>query len=96
MDRLKAQSIGDVIKEFMTERKGPDFIDELRVINSWKSIVGAYISAHTLDLHIKNGILMVCLDSDALRNEMNYSKTLLLKNINEMVGRNLLKDIVLR
>lgn len=96
MYRIKLQTIGEVIKDFFTEKKGVDFTDEMTIIYSWKDTVGDYTAAHTLDLYIKNGVLFVHVDSDALRNEMNYSKTLLLKNLNRKVGRDLLKEIVFK
>ena len=43
----------------------------------------------------QNHVLFVRVDSDALRNELSYSKSLLLKNLNEIVGKELLSEIVL-
>lgn len=87
--------LGDLIKEFYELHKGPGYIDEVKVINSWKQVVGPFIAAHTIDLSIKNGVLFVRVDSDALRNELNYSRSLLLKNLNDLVGKEVLNEIVL-
>lgn len=87
--------LGDLIKEFYELHKGPGYIDEVKVINSWKQEVGPFIAAHTIDLSIKNGVLFVRVDSDALRNELNYSRSLLLKNLNDLVGKEVLNEIVL-
>ena len=46
-------------------------------------------------LSIRNKVMFVRVDSDALRNELNYSKSLLLKNLNEMVGKEVISEIVL-
>jgi predicted nucleic acid-binding Zn ribbon protein len=70
-------------------------MDEVKAINSWSKVVGPFIASHTIDLSIKNHVLFVCVDSDALRNELSYSKSLLLKNLNEIVGRDILSEIVL-
>ena len=87
--------LGDLIKEFYELHKGPGYIDEVKVVNSWKQVVGPFIVAHTIDLSIKNGVLFVRVDSDALRSELSYSKSLLMKNLNEMVGKEIVKEIVL-
>ena len=87
--------LGDLIKEFYEQRRGSDYLDEVMVINSWPQVVGPFIASHTIDLSIKNQVLFVRVDSDALRNELNYSKSLLIKNWNETVGKELLKEIVL-
>jgi predicted nucleic acid-binding Zn ribbon protein len=89
------KSLGDLIKEFYEQHRGSGYLDEIKLINSWPKVVGPFIASHTIDLSIKNQVLFVRVDSDALRNELNYSKSLLLKNLNEMVGREVITEIVL-
>jgi len=87
--------LGELIKEFYEQHRGSDYLDEVKVINSWPKVVGPFIASHTIDLSIKNHVLFVRVDSDALRNELNYSKSLLIKNLNELVGKEILREIVL-
>lgn len=87
--------LGDLIKEFYEQHRGSDYLDEVKVINAWPKVVGPFIASHTIDTSIKNGVLFARVDSDALRNELNYSKSLLMKNLNEIVGKEILKEIVL-
>ena len=89
------RTVGELVREFYELHKGPDYIDELKVINSWKKVVGPFIASHTIDLAIRNHVLYVRVDSDALRSELSYSKSLLLKNLNEMVGKEVISEIVL-
>lgn len=89
------RTVGELVREFYELHKGPDYVDELKVINSWKKVVGPFIASHTIDLAIRNHVLYVRVDSDALRNELSYSKSLLLKNLNEMVGKEVISEIVL-
>ena len=87
--------LGELIKEFYEQHRGLDYIDEVKAVNSWPKVVGPFIASHTIDLSVKNHVLFVSVDSDALRNELSYSKSLLLKNLNEIVGKELLSEIVL-
>ena len=87
--------LGELIKEFYEQHRGSDYLDEVKVINSWPKVVGPFIASHTIDLSIKNQVLFVRVDSDALRSELSYSKSLLLKNLNEIVGKKMITDIVL-
>ena len=87
--------LGDLIKDFYELHKGPDYMDEIKVINSWPQVVGPFIASHTIDLSIKNNILFVRVDSDALRSELSYSKSLLMKNLNAIAGKEVVKEIVL-
>ena len=87
--------LGELVKEFFEQHRGSNYLDEMTVINSWSKVVGPFIASHTIDLSIKSGVLFVRVDSDALRHELNYSKSLLKKNLNEMVGKEIVKEIVL-
>lgn len=86
--------LADLIKEFYELHKGPDYLDEVKALDAWKQVVGPFIASHTIDLSIKNHVLFVRVDSDVLRNELSYSKSLLLKNLNERVGKEVITEIV--
>lgn len=94
MNYYNVQNLGDLIREFIKQHKGPDFLDEMRIIESWKSVVGPFIASHTLDLSIKNNVMFVRVDSDALRMELSYSKSVLMNQLNGIVGREVVKEIV--
>ena len=87
-------TLAELINEFYKRHHREDSFDEMKVIESWKSVVGGFIAAHTLDLRITQGILYVKVDADSLRSELMYSKTILLRNINRVSGTDILKDIV--
>ena len=89
------QPLSDLIKSFYEQHKGPEYVDELKVIQSWPKVVGKFIANHTIDLSIRNHVLFVRVDSDALRNELNYSKSLLLKNLNDLAGTEVIAEMVL-
>ena len=91
----EVQKLGDLIKEFIVMHKGPDFLDEMKAVDAWPQVVGTFIASHTIDVSIRKGMLFVRVDSDALRSELAYSKSLLMKNLNERVGKDVVKEIVL-
>ncbi len=88
-------TLAELISEFYKRHHRENSLDEMKIIESWKSVVGGFIAAHTLDLRITKGILYVKVDADSLRNELMYSKTILLRNINRVTGTDFLKDIVI-
>lgn len=87
--------LGDLIKEFYELHKGSGYLDEQKVIQAWPQVVGPFIATHTIDISIKNHVLFVRVDSDALRNELGYSKSLLIKNLNDIIGKEIVKEILL-
>ena len=89
-------TIGELIKAFYEERRGPGYLDEVNIINGWEGVVGPFIAQYTKDLSIKEGVLFVRLSSDSLRSELSYSKSTLMRNLNALAGREVLTDIVFK
>ena len=77
-------TLSELINEFYKRHNRENSLDEMKIIESWKSVVGGFIASHTLDLRITKGILYVKVDADSLKNELMYSKTILLRNINKI------------
>ena len=96
MNDPNQSTVGELIKAFYEERRGPNYLDEVSIIKGWEKVVGPFIAQYTKDLYIKEGVLFVTLTSDSLRTELSYSKTTLMKNLNNLVGYDLLTDIVFR
>lgn len=96
MNDPNQNTVGELIKAFYEERRGPKYLDEVKIVKGWNGVVGPFITQYTKDLFIKDGVLHVKLSSDSLRNELSFSKTTLMKNLNQLVGYDLLTDIVFR
>jgi predicted nucleic acid-binding Zn ribbon protein len=88
-------TLGEMIKAFYHDNHRDSALDEQKILDSWNDIVGDFIAAHTLKKTIKNGIFYVKVDADSLRNELIYSKSMLLKKLNSKAEDEILKDIVI-
>ncbi|MBR4390990.1 MAG: DUF721 domain-containing protein [Bacteroidales bacterium] len=94
MNDPNQNTVGELIKAFYEERKGPGYLDEVSVIKGWNSVVGPFIAQYTKELYIKNHVLFVKMSSDSLRTELGFSKSVLRKNLNALVGKEVITDIV--
>ena len=80
----------------MENLRWADTRDNIKYILSKDIRLGKnYLIRNGFDLSIKNKVLFVRVDSDALRSELGYSKSLLIKNLNGMVGKEMVREIVL-
>ena len=73
-----------------------DKMIELDIIKAWPEVMGDMIAGKTIDIYVKNKVLYVKLDSSTLREELSYGKSKLIKNINEHIKQEFLKDVVLK
>ncbi|MBP5644092.1 MAG: DUF721 domain-containing protein [Bacteroidales bacterium] len=88
-------TLGDMIKAFYHENHRDNALDEQKILDSWKDVVGDFIDSHTLKKEIQNGKLYVKVDADSLRNELLYAKSMLLRKLNSKTEKEILKDIVI-
>ena len=89
------KSVGELVREYCACHKGAGYLDEIKLINAWPRVVGPFFAKHTIDLAIRNRVLYVRVDSDALRSELSFAKSLLVKNLNDQAGASVIDGIVL-
>lgn len=93
MKKSNEQSLGEIIQNVIKNLKWTDKINQTKIISSWKKIMGPNISSYTDKLVISNDVLIVYLKSAPLRQELQYAKTKIIKNINDEFGSEVIKDI---
>ncbi len=86
----------DVIKDFLEVYKLGSKYTKASVETAWSKVVGEYISSHTAKTYFANGILTVYIDSAALRNELMFARSNLVKYLNEVIGSEVVKDVKIR
>jgi predicted nucleic acid-binding Zn ribbon protein len=96
MPRSNDQSLGDAIRQFLHSYHLEDKLNEARIIQSWEKTVGPMVAKYTRELHIRNGILFVSVDSPALRQELNFQRSRLVKALNDEAKATVIEDIVLK
>ena len=90
------QTIREIIKRLMSNPKLSERLVNLDAIDAWKEIIGVSLLKYIIDQRIHKGVLYVNLKSGVLRNELSYKKSDLIKQINSKIGKELIKDIILK
>jgi predicted nucleic acid-binding Zn ribbon protein len=85
--------LGDVIREMIETYRLENKLNELKIVHSWKKVVGDMIARHTKDIQVKNGKLFVKIDSPALKNELMYSSSVIIENLNKEAGSKVIEEI---
>lgn len=89
------RTLGEVIRELIETYRLEGKLNELKVIHAWESVVGKMIAKHTKDIYIRNKKLFVKVDSPALKNELIYSTSVILENLNKEAGTKVIEEIIL-
>ena len=96
MRKSNQQSIGAVIRKLLKNQKLEGRLKELDVLELSKELLGENLMKYINDLSIKNGKLIIKVRSAAVRNELSYQKSEIIKKINEQVGNKILQEIILK
>lgn len=84
----------DCIAELLDAYKLRGKLSQTQIISSWGKLMGPSISKRTTDLFFRDNTLFVKLSSAPLKQELQISKSKLIKMLNEEVGVSLIDDIV--
>ncbi len=96
MNKSNDHTLKEVLNEMLKEYRLSDKLMELKLVESWPKIVGKIIAKHTTGIYLRNKRLYVTLDNAAIREELLYAKTKLLKSLNKIAGSDLIEEIVFK
>ena len=97
MKRVKAQSIGEILREFFA--KNPEIgrrLDEVRLVHAWREVLGPGVAQATREAYVRGATLHVVLDSAVLRSELMMWRDRLVRTLNERVGTDVIREIRFR
>lgn len=89
-------SIGDILKEIIEANKLDKGLNQISAADAWKNLMGNGVNNYTRNVLLKGSTLYVELTSSVLREELSYGKDKIIKMINEELGREVVKDVVLK
>jgi hypothetical protein len=89
-------AVGDILNEIIMSHKLESGLNQVSVIDAWKNLMGNGVNNYTRNVALRNGTLYVELTSAVLREELSYGKDKIIKMINEELGKDVVKDVILR
>jgi hypothetical protein len=88
--------ISDILNEIIKVNKLESGLNQVSVVDAWKNLMGNGVNTYTKNVALRNGILYVELTSAVLRQELSYGKDKIIRMINEELGKDIVKEVVLR
>jgi len=96
MKRNNTNNVGDIIRKLMKNPKLADRLDALDALEVWRELIGKQLQNYIAEAKMKEGSLLIKVKSAPLRNELSYKKTDIIKQINTKLGKEVVKEIVLK
>lgn len=90
-----AMSLGDALKLYLSQSRIKHSIQSLQIEDHWEKIMGTTISKFTDKLEIRKGTLFIYTTVAPLKNELVFQKQLIAQRINESMGEEIVKEVVI-
>jgi len=90
------QSIGNFIQHFFAKNGKISLFLERQAVELWPQTVGEFVAKQTTKITAKQGILYVTIPNAALRFEVLNSRTQIISKINETLGGEVIKGIIIK
>jgi hypothetical protein len=89
-------SIKDALKAFVETNKLEKGLDKVNVAEAWANLMGNGVNTYTTAVKLDRDVLYVELSSSVLREELSYGKQKIINMLNEALGKEIVKKLVLR
>ncbi len=82
--------------EFIKANKLEKGMDRVNVKEAWVKLMGNGVNNYTTAVELRNDTLFVSLSSSVLREELSHGRSRIIVMLNEELGKELVKKMVLR
>ena len=89
-------SIGDAIDKFLEQSRIRGSIQALQIGDVWEDIMGKTIARYTEEIKIINDTLFITTHVAPLKQELIFQKEKIKLRVNEALGKNVVKEIIVK
>ena len=89
-------NMGEALNEFIKTNKLEKGMDKVNAKEAWATLMGNGVANYTTAVELRNDTLFVSLSSSVLREELSHGKSRIIVMLNEELGKELVKKLVLR
>ena len=83
LSRKNAQTMDEVVKEYIREMKIASGLNEQLIFDAWDEVSGA--ASHTVSRYIRNGVLYCSMSSSVVRSRLFPKRDELVRKINDFL-----------
>ncbi|MCC6460342.1 MAG: DUF721 domain-containing protein [Saprospiraceae bacterium] len=86
------EAMQDMLREYRLEPR----LNETRVKMLWEKMMGKTISTYTSNIQVRKNILYLTILSAPLKHELSFGKDKIKSLLNDAIGEEYIKDVVIR
>ena len=90
------EKLSDTLGGLLNQGRLKPKLQELSINKVWKDVMGEMVDRYTSSLKVSNNKLIIVITSGPLKHELAYSKDKLIEKINEAMGDDYIREIIIR
>ena len=89
-------SMGDALKKFLEKSRFKGYMQALQIEDVWEKIMGKTIAKYTEKIQIHGQVLYITTSVAPLKQELLYQKEKIIERVNDVLGPNTVKEVVIK
>lgn len=96
MKKKNDLSLQEAMQDMLREYKLTPQLNETRVKMLWEKLMGKTISTYTSNIQVRKNVLYLTILSAPLKHELSFGKEKIKALLNDEMGEEYIKDVVIR
>ena len=95
MKKRNDLTLGEAMQAMIKEYRLGSRLHEARVKSLWQERMGKTINTYTSDISVRKNVLYISILSASLKHELSFSKDKIRTMMNEALGEEFIKEVVI-
>lgn len=96
MQRVNTNKMSLLIDQFIREQGLEEGLMRVRIFRAWDEVIGERAASYTVSKYFSKGVLYCTVSSSMLRTQLGFQKQEIISQMNRLLNKELISDIVLR
>ncbi len=96
MRKADEQPLKEVLREMIDSYRLRGKLNQSRIRSTWEEMMGPVIAKYTTEIRVRNQKLFLTITSAPLKQELSYGKEKIVKILNEHLGEEFIKEVIIR
>ena len=94
-NKFEAKPLKEVLKDIITQKPLRKGVQNIRICNSWRKVMGENIEQYTTQVRFSHNILYVSIKSAPLKMELKFQLEVIKDRLNNHLGGEFIQKIIL-
>ena len=96
MKKENNTTFGEVLKLWIDENRLQSNLHETKIRTLWANTMGKTIATYTSNISVRKNVLYLTILSAPLRQELSFSKDKIKKRMNDELGEEFIREVVIK